>query len=125
MTTIKLPHDHGQNIDKILDKMPDIEHFVEAATSFQQISDGTRLRILWLLCHSEQCVNNIAVAVGMTDAAVSHHLKNLKQNGLVKSRRSGKEVHYTLADNEKAKLIHSIIDSYFQMSCPSLQHVND
>ena len=121
MTVKKLPHDHGQNIEKILAKMPDIKYFLEAATSFQQISDGTRLRIFWLLCHSEECVSNIAAAVGMTDAAVSHHLKNLKQNGLVDSRRVGKEIHYKLAENEKAELIHKVIDSYFQMSCPNIK----
>lgn len=119
MTLIKLPHDHGQNIEQVLAKMPDVQHFSEAATSFHLLSDSTRLRIFWLLCHSEECVSNIAAAIGMTDPAVSHHLKNLKQNGFVESRREGKEVYYKLSNNEKAQLMHKIADSYFQLSCPN------
>lgn len=115
----ELPHDHGQDIDRVLSHMPDTEYFLEAAATFQQLCDGSRLRILWLLCHCEECVINIAAAVGMSNAAVSHHLKTLKLHGLITSRRAGKEVYYTLADTETAHLIHRMIDDFFQMSCPN------
>ena len=59
-----------------------------------------------------------AAAVGMSPAAVSHHLKTLRLHGLLRSRREGKEIHYTLADNEKARLLHRLIDDYFQLECP-------
>lgn len=114
----KLPHDHGRDFEAVLQHMPDSEHFLEAAATFQQLCDGSRLRIFWLISHAEECVSNIAAAVEMTDAAVSHHLRTLKMHGLIKSRRIGKEVHYSLADNEKARLAHRMIDDYFQMSCP-------
>lgn len=114
-----LPHDHGQNIDIILEKMPGIEYFTDAASIFQQLGDGSRLRILWLLCHCEECGINIAAAVNMSPAAVSHHIKTLKLSGLISSRREGKEVYYKLADTEKAQLIHRMIDDLFQMTCPS------
>ncbi|MDR1613695.1 MAG: metalloregulator ArsR/SmtB family transcription factor [Planctomycetota bacterium] len=114
----KLPHDHGRGIDLALRRMPDGEKFEEAAAAFRQLCDSSRLRIFWLICHAEGCVSNIAAAVEMSDAAVSHHLRILKMHGLVKNRRLGKEVHYSLAESEKAKLAHRMIDDYFQMTCP-------
>ncbi|MDL2214192.1 metalloregulator ArsR/SmtB family transcription factor [Clostridia bacterium OttesenSCG-928-O13] len=114
-----LPHDHGDNLVKILQKMPDEVSFGVAADVFRQLSDATRLRILWILCHSEECVTNIAAAIGMSDPAVSHHLSILKKAGLAQSRRIGKEVHYTLADTEEARLIHRMIDDVFEMNCPA------
>lgn len=113
-----LPHDHGQDVYALWRRMPEAESFQEAAAAFQLISDPSRLRIVWLLCHCEECVGNLAAMVSMTDAAVSHHLRHLRQNGLVKHRRVGKEVHYSLADTPKAKLLHRMIDDYFQMDCP-------
>lgn len=118
MGDYKLPHDHGKSIERILDHMPETEYFLTAAAIFAQLGDGSRLRIFWLLCHCEECVNNIAAAVGMSNAAVSHHLKTLKLHGLITGRRAGKEVYYTLADNEKARLIHRMVDDFFHMSRP-------
>ena len=86
---------------------------------FQQLGDPSRLRILWLLCHSEECVCNIAAAVGMSDPAVSHHLRILKKGGIIESRRDGKEVYYTLADTTQAKLLHRTIDALFEITCPT------
>ena len=114
-----LPHNHGQSLDTILSKMPDEKNFSEASTVFQQLCDSTRLRILWLLCHYEECGINIAATIGMSTAAVSHHLKSLRLSGLISSRRSGKEVYYKLADTEIAQLTHKMIDDFFQISCPT------
>lgn len=113
-----MPHDHGQDIDTVLQKMPPEDAFLKASDTFQQLCDSTRLRILWLLCHSEECVYNIAAAVNMSGSAVSHHLRTLKQTGLIRFRREGKEVHYTLADTEEARLVHRMIDDIFEMNCP-------
>jgi DNA-binding transcriptional ArsR family regulator len=119
MSHYNLPHDHGQNIEKILEKMPQVQQFQKVADTFQQLSDSTRLRILWLLCHSEECVCNIAAAMDMSDPAVSHHLRVLKNSGLIVSRRAGKEVYYTLADNDQANLLHNAIDTMFEIACPA------
>lgn len=113
-----LPHDHSQSTETLLKEMPDHELFLEAASMFQQISDGSRLRIFFLLCHCEECVYNIAAALGMTSASVSHHLKTLKLHGLITCTRVGKEMHYTLAKNEKAQLLHRLVEDYFQITCP-------
>lgn len=114
-----IPHEHGSNLEKVLEHMPAEDNFIDTADVFSQLSDATRLRILWILCHSEECVTNIAAAIGMSDPAVSHHLRILKKTGLAVSRRVGKEVHYTLADTEEAKLTHRMIDDVFEMNCPS------
>ncbi len=119
MAHYNLPHDHGQNIDKTLNNMPEIEQFQEVAAAFGQLSDATRLRILWILCHSEECVSNIAAAMKMSDPAISHHLRVLKNSSLIVNKREGKEVYYKLADNEHAALLHQTIDAMFEISCPT------
>ena len=113
-----IPHDHGQDLNKALAAMPDTESFSRASAVFQLSSDATRLRILWLLCHSEQCVYNIAAAIQMSPPAVSHHLKILKSADLIKNRRIGKEMHYSLADSAEAQLVHQIIDEMLMIICP-------
>ena len=118
MNNHKLPHDHGQNEVKILEKLPSIEECRKVADIFKQISDGTRLRILWFLCHCEECVSNISAAVGMSDPAVSHHLKVLRKAGLIVSRREGKEIYYKIADTMVAEHIHQICEEIFQIACP-------
>lgn len=114
----QLPHDHGQNIDVVLAKLPDMDDCAQVAEIFKQISDGSRLRILWLLCHCEECVSNIAAAVDMSDPAVSHHLKLLRKSGLIVSRRDGKEIYYKLADTQQAQIVHRVCEEMFRISCP-------
>ena len=113
-----IPHDHGHRLKQALEKMPEDSSFSEAADIFSQLSDVTRLRILWLLCHCEECVTDIAAAVGMSEPAVSHHLRILKTNNLLVSHRDGKEVYYTLSATEKARLVHQMVDDVFEMQCP-------
>ncbi|MBO5145239.1 MAG: winged helix-turn-helix transcriptional regulator [Lachnospiraceae bacterium] len=118
MENTRLPHDHGQNVERVLEKMPDAEACAQAADMFKQVSDGSRLRILWLLCHCEECVSNISAAMDMSDPAVSHHLKLLKKSGLIISRREGKEVYYKLADTKQAQLLHHACEAMFELACP-------
>lgn len=113
-----LPHNHGEALPRVLEQLPDGDSVSEAAAVFQQLCDPSRLRILWLLCHCEECGANLAAAVGMSHAAVSHHLKTLRLHGLITSRREGKEVYYTLAQTETARLVHRMIDDFFHLTCP-------
>ncbi len=115
--SISLPHCHDTGTSAFLETMPEAEVFASTAETFDLLSDATRVKILWLLCHTEDCVANIAAAVEMSSPAVSHHLRVLKQAGLLSHRKNGKEVHYTLADNDKAKLIHHIVDIIFNLNC--------
>lgn len=111
-------HNHGGNLASLMVSIPTEQQFFMAADVFSMLCDSTRLRILWLLCHTEECVSDIAAAVGMSSPAVSHHLRNLKQSGLIVSRREGKEVLYTLAKTKEASLVHNMIDDIFEINCP-------
>ena len=111
-------HNHGGNLNDLMASIPTEQQFFMAADVFSMLCDSTRLRILWLLCHTEECVSDIAAAVNMSSPAVSHHLRNLKQSGLITSRREGKEVLYTLAKTKDATLVHHMIDDIFEINCP-------
>ena len=116
---IHLPHDHDHVTRQILEAMPSVEECEKVAEVFKLISDGTRLRIVLLLCHCEECVNNIAAAVEMSEPAVSHHLRVLKKSDLITSRREGKEVYYKIADTSMAKLVHQVCEQMLQITCPA------
>ena len=79
---------------------------------------SSRVRIFWLLCHCEECVINLSSIVGMSSPAVSHHLRQLKNSGLIVSRREGKEVYYRAADTEQAQLLHHMIEKMVEIACP-------
>ena len=115
-----LPHDHGskENLIFLSKQVAEIDKFRIVAEIFKQLGDTSRIRIFWLLCHCEQCVTNISGLVDMTSPAVSHHLRLLKENGLIESHREGKEVYYCAADTEQSRLLHMMIESIMEMSCP-------
>lgn len=111
-------HDHGGDFPSLLRFLPEPADADKVAAVFSCLGDGTRLRILFLLCHCEECVTDIAAAIRMSPPAVSHHLRVLKGAGLIASRRDGKETLYTLADTEEAALVHEMIDRVFCIKCP-------
>ncbi len=98
----------------ILDTTP----FERVSEVFRLLDDPNGLRIFWLLCHVEECVTNIAAIVQMTSPAVSHHLKQLKNSGLILSRREGKEVYYKAADTTTVSLLHEIVEEMIEVTCP-------
>ena len=113
-----LPHNHGLDAQRVLAKMPPPVDFVAVAARFALLGDPTRLRILWILCHCTECVTNLGAMVGMSTAAVSHHLQVLRRAGLIVSQRHGKEIRYTLADTHEAHLLHRAVDALFELTCP-------
>lgn len=114
-----LPHNHGQSIEQELEHMPSVENFQTVADIFKQLGDGSRIRIFWLLCHCEECVINLSAMVDMSSPAVSHHLKQLKAAGLIVSHRTGKEVYYTAAQTDQARLLHRTIEQLMAIACPT------
>ena len=92
-------HEHSSLIEKATKDMPEIDILYDLAELFKVFGDTTRIRILYLLLESEMCVCGIAEALNMTVSAVSHQLRVLKTNNLVKFRRDGKTVYYSLADS--------------------------
>ncbi len=119
MSQIHLPHDHGQHTENLFDHMPAIEDFSVVSDIFKLLSDSSRIRIFWLLCHCEECVLNLSAIMGMSSPAVSHHLKQLKAGGLIVSSRKGKEVYYKAADTVQAELLHHVIEKMVAISCPT------
>ena len=116
-----LPHDHGPHSRHTLENMPKSEDFLLISDLFKQLSDPTRIRIFWLLCHCEECVMNLSALMEMSSPAVSHHLKLLKASGLVTSRRDGKEVYYTAARTDTALALHRMIEKMISVTCPTEQ----
>ena len=104
--------------------MPDTEKFTQAASIFAQLGDGTRLRILWLLCRKRECGSTIAAALNLSKALVSHHLQLLKKKNIVKSERAGQEIYYSLANTREAKLLRETIDAMFKIIIPYAKIVN-
>ena len=117
-----MTHLHGYDNELLAARMPQTEDCRRVADVFAQLGDGTRLKILWLLCHSEQCVTIIAALTGMSGPAVAHHLKLLKGSGLIVSRRDGREMLYRLGDTEECREIHRSIDALFHVRCPGFCH---
>lgn len=117
MEHFTLPHQHGQSMDQLLEHMPDIENFQILADIFKQLSDTTRIRIFWILCHCEECVINISAMMNMSSPAVAHHLRLLRDNGLVESRRDGKETYYRASQTAKAQSLHHMIEAMMEISC--------
>ena len=85
-----LPHRHNQSMSQLMSHLPNIEEFQTTADIFKQLSDPTRIRIFWILCHCEECVINIASMMEMSSPAVAHHLRLLRSSGLIESRQGRK-----------------------------------
>lgn len=95
---------HEEVVNKVRKKMPKEETLYDLAEIFKVFGDSTRIRILWALDESEMCVCDIASLLNMTQSAISHQLRVLKQAKLVRNRREGKVVYYSL-DDEHIRLI--------------------
>ena len=91
-------HNHEQAVQSVLDQIPDDMQLCELADLFKNFGDFTRVKILYALLESELCVYDISKLLNMGQSAISHHLRILKQSKLVKSRREGKNMLYSLAD---------------------------
>ena len=96
-----------------------VKKFEAVSRIFRQLENPTRLRIFWYLCHRAECVADIAQLLGMSSPAVSHHLRELKNCGLIVSTRSGKEVYYKAATTAAAQALHHMVEQVMQIACPS------
>lgn len=114
MPRCELLHAHPERIAKIRENMPDEDTLIDLSELFKVFGDSTRIKILTALSCGELCVCDIGAAVGMTSSAVSHQLKILKNAELVRFRREGKTVFYSLADSH----VDAILEQGFE-------HVNE
>ncbi len=91
-----------ENLDGI---MPDENLLLNLAELYKIFGDSTRIKIMFVLLEREMAVNEIASALGMTQSAVSHQLRLLKANELIKFRREGKSLIYSLADDHVSQIL--------------------
>ena len=92
--------------ERIIANMLDDDTFMDLSDLFKLFGDSTRLRILWTLKGNEMCVDAISAAIGVSVSAVSHQLKSLKNANLVRSRRDGKWIYYSLCDEHVEALLN-------------------
>lgn len=97
---------HEDVVEEVNRRMPREEKLYDLAELFKVFGDTTRIRILYVLFETEMCVCDIAQVIGMTQSAVSHQLRALKQAKLVKNRREGKTVFYSLDDEHVRGIIN-------------------
>lgn len=90
---------HREVVDQVMNLMPDEDELYDLAELFKVFGDSTRIRILTVLFDDEMCVCDIAEALSMNQSAVSHQLRVLKNAKLIKNRKEGKQVFYSLADD--------------------------
>lgn len=107
-------HAHGELVEKVRGGLPGEDTLYDLTELFRIFGDSTRVRILYALFEAELCVCDIAALLGMSQSAISHQLRALKNVRLVKARREGKTVFYSLADDH----VKTIIDQ-------GLEHVRE
>ena len=109
---------HEDTVNQIREKMPQEETLYDLAELFKVFGDSTRIKILWALDEAEMCVCDIAFLLNMTQSAISHQLRVLKQAELVKSRREGKIVFYSLEDEHVKQIfdqgLEHILEKYIR-----------
>ena len=103
-------HAHDEIVEKVQKEMPSEDTLYDLTELFRIFGDSTRIRILYVLFEAEMCVCDIAQLLNMTQSAISHQLRILKQSRLVKSRRDGKAVFYSLADSHVRSIINQGIE---------------
>ncbi len=96
---------HSDVVEGVRHTMPPEETLYDLADFFKVFGDSTRIKILWALDRSEMCVCDLAVLLNMTKSAISHQLKTLRQDKLVKHRKEGKIVYYSLKDEHVKNIL--------------------
>ncbi len=95
---------HKEMVDDTLSKMPDITTLHTLADFFKIMGDATRCKLLFALLQNEMCVCDLANVLSMTKSSISHQLSKMKDVGLVKCRKSGKTVYYSLDDGHISEI---------------------
>lgn len=101
---------HQDTVDKVEKRMPDQERIQSLAELYKAFGDGTRLSILLALCEAEMCVCDLCALLNLKQSAVSHQLNKLKMTKIIKNRRDGKMVFYTLVDEHIREILNTGMD---------------
>lgn len=97
---------HRELVEKVQKSQPSEEHLYDLAELFKMFGDSTRVKILFALIESELCVGDLAQILNLTQSSVSHQLRLLKDAKLVRFRRDGKIIFYSLADEHVRTILH-------------------
>jgi len=108
--TTDFMHTHPETVRQVRDIMPDEESLYDLAELYKVFGDSTRIRILYVLFAAEMCVCDIAQLLNMSISAISHQLRVLKGADLVRFRREGKSVFYSLADDHVRAILGQGMD---------------
>ena len=107
---------HQKSVDIAIKKMPKEEIFYKLADFFKLLGDTTRCKMLYALDQHEMCVCDLANVLSMSKSSISHQLGTLRRSGIVKCRKEGKEVYYTLDDEHVREL--------FEVGLEHISHKN-
>lgn len=102
--------EHAALVEELSAALPDEDTLDDISELFKIFGDSTRIKILYVLYEGELCVCDISAILGMTQSAISHQLRVLRQNRLVRTRRAGKAIYYSLADDHVKTIIQMGID---------------
>lgn len=97
---------HEDNVKKAINELPDDELIADLSDMFKIFGDQTRVKILMALESGELCVCDIAAVMNMSQSAISHQLRVLKQSNIVKTRREGKVVYYSISDDHVKEIFN-------------------
>ena len=106
---------HSEKVEKAKENMLDDDSLIMIADFYKALADSTRIKIVNILEKNELCVCDISCMLNMTKSAVSHQLKNLKDMNLIKSRKVGKEVWYTLADEHVTQVFDVSLEHILEL----------
>lgn len=98
---------HEDNVKKAINELPDDELIADLSDMFKIFGDQTRVKILMALESGEMCVCDIAAVMNMSQSAISHQLRVLKQSNIVKTRREGKVVYYSISDDHVKEIFNT------------------
>lgn len=108
---------HEEAVDAVTKKMPEDRYFLNLSGFYKMLADNTRCKIIYALYEQELCVCDLSNVLSMTKSSISHQLSKMKENGVVKSRREGKEVFYSLDDNH--------VEIIFNMTQEHISHTKE
>lgn len=101
---------HCDVLNKVQNKMLNDNQFLRIKKYFKALGDGTRIRIVWALFNSEMCVCDLSNLLSMSKSAISHQLRELKINNLIKAKRSGKNIYYSLYDKHVKSFVQNALE---------------
>ncbi len=113
--------DHEVSTEKfeaVREYVNNTREFESVVDAFKHLSDLTRVRIFWVLCHCKLCTTHLAEMLNMSPPAVAHHIRLLREANLIESERDGREVYYFASSIPEAVALHEAIENMIKLTCP-------